>query len=198
MRRLVTGLALSLAVACAPSAEPSSSDVGSGTPEGLPSWAPDRFGFGSAAPAERVALWDIDARPDGVGLPAGSGTVPEGRRVFETYCVECHGATGTEGPNDRLVGRDPWGEDGPAQRTVGSYWPYSTSLYDYIRRAMPQLTPGILSSDQIYAVSAYILYLNELVPEDAVMNAETLPEVEMPARDRFVVDDRHGGSGPIR
>ncbi|MGD8279825.1 MAG: cytochrome c [Gemmatimonadota bacterium] len=198
MKRAVVGLLVLLASACSPSGEPPAADLGAGTPEGLPSWAPDRFGFGSPASAERVAMWDIDVRPDGTGLPAGSGTVEEGRRVYETYCVECHGATGTEGPNDRLVGRAPWGDSGPSPRTVGSYWPYSTTLYDYIRHAMPQLTPGILSSDQIYAVSAYILYLNELIPEDAVMDAETLPAVEMPSRDRFVLDDRHGGDGPIR
>lgn len=198
MKRLATSLAVVLFVACSPSTTPPSGDNGAGTPEGLPSWAPDRFGFGSEASAQRVAMWDIDVRPDGTGLPAGSGTVDEGRRVYETYCVECHGATGTEGPNDRLVGRDPWGETGPDTRTVGSYWQYSTTLFDYIRRAMPQLTPGVLTADQIYAVSAYILYLNDIVPEDAVMDRESLPEVRMPSRDRFVRDDRQGGSGPIR
>jgi cytochrome c len=81
---------------------------------------------------------------------------------------------------------------------VGNYWQYSTTLFDFIRRAMPQLTPGLLTSDQTYAVVAYVLYLNDIVPEDAVMNAATLPAVEMPARDRFVVDDREGGIGPIR
>lgn len=198
MRRIATGIVIALA-ACGPSGGSTGRDVtASGTPEGLPPWAPDRFGFGSEASVERVAMWDIDVRPDGVGLPEGSGTVEEGRQVYETYCVECHGATGTEGPNDRLVGRDPWGETGPATRTVGSYWQYSTTLYDYIRRAMPQLTPGILTSDQIYAVSAYILYLNDIVPDDAVIDARTLPAVEMPSRDRFVLDDRQGGSGPIR
>ena len=113
------------------------------------------------------------------------------------YCLACHGATGTEGPNDRLVGSHEW-DDYPSQRTVGGYWPYATTLYDYIVRAMPQLTPGILTADQTYAVIAYILYLNEIVGEDAVMDATSLPAVMMPARDRFVVDDRIGGPGPIR
>ncbi|MGD8289126.1 MAG: cytochrome c, partial [Gemmatimonadota bacterium] len=94
MKRAVVGLLVLLASACSPSGEPPAADLGAGTPEGLPSWAPDRFGFGSPASAERVAMWDIDVRPDGTGLPAGSGTVEEGRRVYETYCVECHGATG--------------------------------------------------------------------------------------------------------
>jgi mono/diheme cytochrome c family protein len=159
--------------------------------------APDRFAFGSTASADRVALWDVDVKPDGEGLPAGRGSVAEGRRLFEIHCIACHGPTGTEGPNDRLVGREPW-EDVPTTRTVGNYWPYATTLFDYIRRAMPQLTPGILTADQTYAVIAYLLYLNEIVDEDAVMSETTLPTVEMPARDRFVVDDREGGPGPVR
>jgi len=169
-----------------------------GTPEGLPTHAPSQFSFGSEASEARVAMWDIDVKPDGEGLPAGSGTVGEGRQVFETYCLECHGATGTEGPNDRLAGGEPWIEDVPRGKTVGNYWQYSTTLFDFIRRAMPQLTPGLLTSDQVYAVTGYVLYLNDIVAEDAVMNAETLPAIEMPARDRFVVDDREGGIGPIR
>jgi cytochrome c len=168
-----------------------------GTPEGIPSHAPARFGFGSEASDARVAMWDIDVRPDGEGLPAGSGSVAQGRDVYNVHCVACHGPTGTEGPNDRLVDSEQW-DDVPGTRTVGNYWPYATTLYDYIRKAMPQLTPGILSHDQVYAVIAYILWMNEIVPEDAVMDAETLPAVVMPARDKFVVDDRVGGAGIVR
>jgi cytochrome c len=102
-----------------------------------------------------------------------------------------------EGPNDRLVDSEQW-DDVPSTRTVGNYWPHATTLYDYIRKAMPQLTPGILSDDQVYAVIAYILWMNEIVPEDTVLDAETLPAVVMPARDKFVVDDRVGGTGPVR
>lgn len=167
------------------------------TSDALPPSAPASFGFGVEASAARIALWDIDVRPDGTGLPAGSGTVEQGRTVFNTYCVACHGATGVEGPNDRLVDTEQW-DAYPTGRAIGNYWQYSTTLYDYIRKAMPQTTPGILTHDQVYAVIAYLLYLNEIVPEDAAMNAETLPAVEMPARDRFVVDDRVGGPGPIR
>lgn len=200
MTRVVM-VALVAVVACGPADRgvlaDASAAVDAGTPEGLPSHAPARFAFGAEASAARVALWDVDVKPDGEGLPAGSGTVPLGRQVYMTQCVACHGPTGVEGPNDRLVGTEPWG-DNPTTRTVGNYWPYATTLYDYIRRAMPQLTPGALTSDETYAVIAYILYLNEIVPEDAVMDAETLPAVQMPARDRFVVDDRVGGSGPIR
>lgn len=168
-----------------------------GTAGDLPANAPNRFGFGNEASEARIAMWDIDVRPDGTGLPPGSGTVAEGREVYDLQCVACHGPTGTEGPNDRLVGTEPW-VDYPSGRAIGNYWPYATTLYDYIRKAMPQLTPGSLTENEVYAVIAYLLYLNELVPEDAVMSAETLPRVEMPARDRFVVDDRTGGAGPIR
>ena len=201
MRRVAIALAAAL-TGCGPSGDgPGGTSVAagasSGTPEGLPANAPARFAFGTEATAERVALWDIDVKPDGEGLPSGSGSVAEGREVYNLYCVSCHGPTGTEGPNDRLVGREPW-EDFPATRTVGNYWPYATTLYDYIRKAMPQLTPGILTHDQTYAVIAYLLFLNEIVPEDAVMNAETLPAVQMPARDRFVDDDRVGSAPSVR
>lgn len=163
----------------------------------LPAGAPDRFAFGSVASDERVAAWDLHVKPDGEGLPAGRGTVAEGERVYMAQCVACHGMTGTEGPYDRLVGTDPW-EQWPVNRAIGNYWPYATTLYDYIRRAMPQLTPGILTADETYAVIAYLLYRNEIIAEDAVMDQATLPAVRMPAFGRFVVDDRVGGRGPLR
>ena len=197
MRRAVAALGTALIVGCTPSGVDQARDAGS-VGEGavmasLPSNAPDHFGFGADASEARVALWDIDIKPDGEGLPRGRGTVAEGQLIFLTYCVACHGATGVEGPNSRLVGTEEW-EQWPITSTVGNYWPYATTLFDYIRRAMPQLTPGILTNDQTYAVIAYVLNLNGVVPNDAVMDATTLPEVEMPARDRFVVDNRRGGA----
>jgi len=195
MRQALALLSAVLIVGCgAPEVDraPGPSDDGSAVLASFPSNAPDHFGFGSDASAARVAMWDIDVKPDGEGLPPGSGTVAQGQRVFLTHCVACHGATGTEGPNDRLVGTAAW-EQWPNGQTVGNYWPYATTLYDYIRRAMPQLTPGILTSNETYAVVGYILNMNGLVPADAVMDAATLPAVEMPARDRFVLDDRGGG-----
>ncbi|MQA89971.1 MAG: c-type cytochrome [Gemmatimonas sp.] len=150
---------------------------------------PERFGLGTPVDEARIAAWDVDIRPDGTGLPPGSGSVEDGAAVYLLRCAACHGPTGTEGPNNRLVGTEAW-EDFPATRTVGNYWPFATTLYDYIVRAMPQDSPGTLSADETYAVIAWILHRNELIGADAVMDASTLPAVEMPARDRFVVDDR--------
>ena len=188
--------------ACGPSQgaiEADASVVGdlSGTPDGLPAHAPSRFAFGLEASDARVAMWDIDVRPDGAGLPAGSGTVADGEQVYMIHCIACHGPTGVEGPNDRLVNSEQW-DAFPTGRAIGNYWPYATTLYDYVRKAMPQLTPGILTHDQVYSVIAYVLYLNEIIPADAVMDAQSLPQVVMPARDKFVMDDRLGGVGPIR
>ena len=158
---------------------------------------PASFGFGRDATAEDIEAWDIDVRPDGEGLPEGHGTVPEGEVIYQAKCAVCHGPTGIEGPNDRLVGRLPGDtfsmDEDLSQRqlkAIGSYWPYSTTLFDYIRRAMPQPMPGSLTDDEVYALTAYLLYLNNLVPADAVMGRETLPAVQMPARDLFLPDDR--------
>lgn len=153
---------------------------------------PERFSFGRPAEAALIASWDIDVRPDGQGLPPGQGSVVEGEAVYLRRCAPCHGPTGTEIPALRLVSTEPWG-DFPASRAVGNYWPYATTLYDYIVRAMPQDAPGSLTANETYAVIAYVLHLNQIVPADAVMDASTLPAVQMPARDRFVPDDRTGG-----
>jgi cytochrome c len=154
---------------------------------------PERFSFGAAADPARVAAWDIDVRADGAGLPPGSGTVQQGERVFQQRCMSCHGAAGSGGAGGQLVGRAPWDDGPPNPKTVGSYWPYATTLYDYMVRAMPQDAPGSLSANDTYAVIAYILNRNEIVPADAVMNSSTLPAVVMPARDKFVPDNRTGG-----
>ena len=183
---VAAGLLAAVAAGCAPEPSP---EADTSIPLGH---TPERFGFGEAASGERIARWDIDIKPDGEGLPPGSGSVEEGRKVYETTCLQCHGPTGTEGPNDRLVAAAEW-EQWPPGRAVGVYWPYASTLFDYTRRAMPQATPGTLSDDEVYAVVAYILNLNGLVSDDAVMDAATLPAVAMPARDRFVPDDRTGG-----
>jgi cytochrome c len=184
---LSTGLALTLAVARArgETAEP-------------PRPGGPRLGFGRPATAAEVRAWDIDVRPDGTGLPPGRGTTAQGASVYAAKCAACHGPAGRNGPFDVLVGREPrtgfpFGRDPSLVRTVGNYWPYATTLYDYIHRAMPWTFPGSLEPDEVYGLVAYLLFLNEIVPEGAVLDAATLPKIVMPARDRFVRDNRRGG-----
>ncbi len=183
---------VTLLAACSPEVPARSAAAEESDFSALPAHAPEHFGFGAPASADRVARWDIDVKPDGEGLPPGSGSVAEGRIIYETYCLQCHGPTGTEGPNDRLVSAGEW-DQWPAGRTVGGYWPYATTLFDYTRKAMPQTTPGTLGDDEVYAVVGYVLHLSGIVSADAVMDSASLAAVEMPARDRFVPDDRTDG-----
>ena len=142
--------------------------------------------FGREASPAEVALWDIDVRPDGTGLPAGSGTAAQGRALFEMHCAACHGENGEGGTNDRLVGgHGTLATDAPV-KTVGSYWPYASTLYDYIRRAMPYYEPGLLDADETYAVAAYILAMNGIIPEDGSLDQSSLPLIEMPNRHGFI------------
>jgi len=138
--------------------------------------------------AEEIARWDISIPPSGAGLPAGSGTAKQGAAVYGAKCLACHGEKGAGKPADVLVGGIGSLATARPVRTVGSYWPYATTLFDYVRRAMPITNPLSLSDDEVYAVSAYVLFLNGIVGEDAVMNAQTLPQVKMPNRDGFVSD----------
>jgi cytochrome c len=161
---------------------------------------PERFGFGTPASNADIREEDTDVAPDGSGLPHGSGTVAQGESIYKARCSACHGVTGTEGPFDRLVGRVPGDSFNFARdpnllgtRTVGNYWPYATTLYDYINRAMPFDAPGSLSANEVYSVVAYLLYKNQIVPASTVMNERSLALVRMPARDRFVIDNRTGG-----
>ena len=143
-------------------------------------------GLGQRAPAELVAAWDISIPPSGAGLPAGSGSVAQGAKVYAAKCQACHGEKGAGKPADRLAGGIGSLGSGKAVMTVGSYWPYATTLFDYVRRAMPTTAPMTLTNEEVYAVSAYVLYLNGIIREDQVMNAKTLPQVKMPNRDGFV------------
>lgn len=123
--------------------------------------------------------------PDGTGLPDGSGTATDGSELYAAHCQTCHGAGGTGGINDPLVGGQG-SLSGPAPLlTVGSYWPYATTLFDYVRRAMPYQSPGSLSDDQVYALTAYVLFLNGIVAEDSELNARSLPGIHMPNADGF-------------
>jgi S-disulfanyl-L-cysteine oxidoreductase SoxD len=159
-----------------------------------------RYGVGRPATRVEIAAWDIDVNPSGAGLPAGRGTAAEGARVYAAKCAACHGANGEGLPaGPALVGREPregfpFGQSLKYTRRVGNYWPYATTLYDYINRAMPATAPGSLTADEIYGVIAWILSRNEIIGSTAVMDAATLPRVRMPARDRFVPDDRHPGT----
>jgi mono/diheme cytochrome c family protein len=156
---------------------------------------PPRFGIGRPATPAEIAAIDIDVGPDGAGLPPGRGTSADGAPLYAARCASCHGKTGKEGPNDMLVGRlpgdaFPFARDARAPKTIGSYWPYATTVFDYIRRAMPPDKPGSLKDDEVYALTAYLLSLNELIPADAVVDAASLPKVKMPAREHFVPDAR--------
>ena len=156
------------------------------------------YGIGRAATPEEIAGWDIDISPDGAGLPAGRGDVAEGRSIYDEKCAACHGAHGEGKPMDRLAGGFGTVFDAKSERTVGSFWPYATTLFDYVRRAMPFDAPESLTPDQVYAVCAYVLYLNNLVPPDAVMDANTLPKIEMPNRTHFVSAFSPRSGGPAR
>jgi len=134
---------------------------------------------------EQIASWDISVGPDGAGLPPGKGSAVTGAAVYQAKCLACHGEKGAGKPSDQLVGGQGTLRDAAAVRTVGSYWPYATTLFDYIRRAMPYVQPQSLTPDEIYGLSAYLLFLNGVVGENDEMNATTLPKVKMPNRDNF-------------
>jgi cytochrome c len=144
--------------------------------------------LGKPVDAATLANIDYTILPDGDGLPVGSGTARQGAEVFQQHCVACHGEGGSGGVNDALVGgQGSLASDSP-RKTVGSYWPYATTVFDYIRRAMPIQAPGTLTTDEIYSVTAYILFMNGIVAEDAALTADTLPQVTMPNRDGFIWD----------
>ena len=168
---------------------------------------PARFGVGRAATAGEIAAWDVDIDPSGAGLPQGRGNHAEGAAVYAQKCAACHGAAG-EGQvgtpplgvpaAPRLVGREPregfgFGQDPKLVKTVGNYWPYATTVFDYVRRTMPLSAPGSLTNSEVYAVVAFLLAENEVIEKAAVMDSVSLPMVKMPARDKFVEDDRKGG-----
>lgn len=147
---------------------------------------PPRFGFGRPAREADILPWDIDVGPDGAGLPEGSGSPAEGADVYATKCAHCHGLQGEGGVNERLVVP----ADGGGGRTIGSYWPYATTLFDYVRRAMPYDRPGSLTDDEVYDVTAWLLLQNGLIDAGHPVNQSTLPAIVMPGLSRFLADDR--------
>ena len=143
--------------------------------------------LGREATPAQIAAWDISVGPDGVGLPPGKGTPATGAIVYEQKCQTCHGAKGGGQPNDRLVGGQGTLASKAPVRTIGSYWPYATTVFDYVRRSMPYIQPQTLSADEVYAVTAYLLNLNGIIGENDEMNAQTLPKVRMPNQSNFII-----------
>ena len=161
---------------------------------------PLRYGLGrTPAPAEIAAI-NIDANASGAGLPPGQGTASAGTVVYAQKCASCHGPKG-EGieKSPRLIGREPpagfiFATDAKAPKTIGNYWPYATTVYDYLHRAMPLNAPGSLTPDETYSLVAFLLSQNRIIPAAATVDAKSLPAIRMPAQPHFVLDNRTGGA----
>lgn len=143
-------------------------------------------GLGQEVDTKTIAALDIAVLPNGDGLPEGSGTAAAGAAVYRQHCEACHGKEGKGGINDRLAGGQGSLTSKRPVKTVGSFWPYASTIFDFVRRAMPYQAPGTLSNDELYAVTAYLLYLNGIIGEQDELDAESLPRVEMPNREGFV------------
>jgi S-disulfanyl-L-cysteine oxidoreductase SoxD len=145
-------------------------------------------GLGARISEADVAAWDISILPDGTGLPAGSGTAAQGAPIFAAKCAMCHGEAGKGSPaGNVLVGGAPLASAIETTKTIGNFWGYSTTVFDFIRRAMPFQQPRTLTDNEVYALTAYLLALNKIIGENEVMNAKTLPQVKMPNRDGFII-----------
>ncbi len=154
----------------------------------LPATAAETPDLGQPITDSDAAAWDISILPDGTGLPPGRGTVKRGKEVYEQKCLACHAEEGKGTPADQLVGGQGTLVGGPrAIKTVGSYWPYATTLFDYIRRAMPLTEPQTLTAEEVYSVSAYLLNLNGIISERATLDAKSLPKVKMPNAGNFYI-----------
>ena len=143
--------------------------------------------LGKAISAGDLGAWDTSIMPDGAGLPTGSGTAAQGALIYAKKCVACHGEEGKGGVSSAVTARGPIASINAAEKSIGNFWPYATTLFDFIRRAMPWQEPRTLSNDEVYALTAYLLMLNKVIGENDVMNATTLPKVRMPNRDGFIV-----------
>ncbi len=142
--------------------------------------------LGHPASPEEVASWDSSVFPDGEGLPEGQGSVAEGEKIYQQQCQVCHGDNGLGQSADQLAGAQMALTSEYPEQTIGSYWPYATTVFDMVRRSMPMTAPGSLTDNEVYAVTAYLLYLNKLIDKDDVMNASSLPKVKMPNEAGFI------------
>jgi cytochrome c5 len=162
-----------------------------GTPHKIDSTKEGYYNVGTPATPEEIAGWDIDIRPDGTGLPPGSGSAADGEDMYQAKCASCHGVFGEgSGRWPKLAGGFGTLSSDRPDKTVGSYWPYASTLWDYIHRAMPFTQPQSLSNDEVYALTAYVLYMNDIIDEDLTLNAQNLASVEMPNKDGFFIDTR--------
>ena len=143
--------------------------------------------LGEPISEEEITAWDIDILPDGTGLPPGSGTALDGAPIYLAKCAACHGLEGEGSINAALKGGDPLTNGIDTVKTIGNFWPVSSTIFDYTRRAMPFLTPRTLTDDEVYALTAFMLWINGIIEEDEVMNADTLPQVRMPNADGFII-----------
>jgi len=153
------------------------------------------FGFGKAATPQEIAVLDIDVRPDGKGLPPGQGDATKGKVLYLAKCVACHGDNDTDLSKVKLLApilvSDTTAKSRP--KAIGNYWPYATTLYDYLRRSMPYNAPGTLTDNEVYSITAYLLSANKIIKPTQVLNAKNLPKIIMPAKKLFIMDDRKGG-----
>ncbi|MGE0684654.1 MAG: c-type cytochrome [Candidatus Binatia bacterium] len=157
---------------------------------GEPQPAQPPLGLGRTPTATEIQAWDIAIGPDGKELPSGQGTAREGAGLYREKCALCHGENGSEGPQDVLIGGQGSLATAKPVRTIGSFWPYATTIYDYLYRAMPLYAPGSLPSHEVYALTAYLLFRNGIIGEDDVIDAQTLPKITMPNREGFRPDPR--------
>ena len=201
MRRiLIIGLVLATS-ACYGSCSGSDAPETTATTAGFSSIPAKHYGLGRAATPAEVAALNIDVGPDGEGLPLGSGTAALGADIYQQKCAMCHGPKGLGMPPafPLIISRDPKAEgfkfasDPKLPKSIGNYWPDATTVFDYVRRAMPLLQPGSLTNDEVYALTAYLLAANEVIPMSATLDSASLMQVKMPYRDKFVADDRRGG-----
>lgn len=181
-------------------AAPAFADYDAGAVAGGPG-RDKRYGFGRKATDAEIARWNLDVGPDGAELPPGKGSVAEGEQLYQAQCMMCHNRNGEGVPPlyPALIGRDPKAEgfhfasDPKLVKTIGNYWPHATTVFDYVKRAMPLTAPGSLTDNQVYALTAFLLSANKVIPANAVLDADALRAVKMPYADKFVPDDRRGG-----